>query len=103
MTSSQYSALDTFEIRVKYVWLGTTYKDYTVKTYSSMDLVVRDSMGRQVMLNADGQSPSEYTSSSYKGMSGTFTSVPPGYYQDQSSLNQPSDTVTTDKIGRAHV
>ena len=57
---SEYSAEHTFNIKVKYTWLDSPRKDFTVKVYSVDDRQVLDNLGNMNMLHTDGQSPSEF-------------------------------------------
>jgi hypothetical protein len=66
---SDYSAGDSFTLKVGYKWFTNTVKDYTVKVYSKQDLDIYDQYGELNVLHMDGQSPSGFTDSSYTGMS----------------------------------
>lgn len=66
MTS--YSGGDVFKVRAKYNWFDSPAKDYTVKIYSKQSLEVKDSTGQTNILHMDGQSPSGFTDSTYRGM-----------------------------------
>ena len=65
---TSYNANDSFTLKVRYLWMGSPAKDYTVRIYSKQKLEVLDSHGKTNMLHMDGQLPTGFTNSSYRGM-----------------------------------
>lgn len=65
---TSYSGGDRFKVRAKYIWFDSPAKDYTVSIYSSQSLEVLNSTGQTNILHMDGQSPSGFTTSTYRGM-----------------------------------
>lgn len=68
-----YNAGDVFKIVVGYTWFNSPAKDYTVKIYSKQSLQVKSSTGSTSIKHMDGQEPSGFTTSTYRGMSGSTT------------------------------
>lgn len=68
---TSYAGGDVFKVRAKYLWFNSPAKDYTVKIYSKQALEVKDSTGATNILHMDGQSPSGFTDSTYRGMNPT--------------------------------
>ena len=65
---TSYNAGDVFKVRAKYLWLGSPAKDYTVKIYSKQSLEVKNFLGQTNILHMDGQLPTGFTDSSFRGM-----------------------------------
>jgi len=72
ITSSEYSAGDTFYIAVQYNWAGLydwrthPFSDYTLHVYSKQNLEVKNSKGNTNMWHMDGQYPSHFEDSHYR-------------------------------------
>ena len=60
--------VSTFKIQVTYEFMGSPHPDYTVKVYSKHDRPLKDSSGNTNMVHMDGQQPSGFTNSQFKGM-----------------------------------
>ena len=71
IAAADYTANTSFLLMVKYYWMNSPAKDYTVKVYSKQNLSVLDSNGNTNMKHMDGQTPSGFTDSTYTGMSNT--------------------------------
>ena len=69
MASSNHNTNDIYKLYVKYEWIGSPHRDYTLKAYSKFSSAkIYDSSGNTNKINMDGQSPSGFTDSSYTGM-----------------------------------
>jgi hypothetical protein len=68
-----YSAGDVYKVVVGYTWFNSPAKDYTVKIYSKQSLEVKNASGETNIQHMDGQEPSGFTSSTYRGMTTTTT------------------------------
>ena len=75
---TDYNAGDTFKVRARYEWLGAPDKDYTVKVYSKQNLEIKDSRGQTSVIHMDGQAPSGFTASTYRGMNPSPIEEDPG-------------------------
>ena len=51
---------ETINIFVQYAWLGSPHRDFTVKAYSTNDVMIYDADGQTNMLYTDGREPSEF-------------------------------------------
>jgi len=65
---TSYSGGDVFKVRAKYLWFNSPAKDYTVKIYSKQALEVKDTTGSTNIVHMDGQYPSGFTDSTFRGM-----------------------------------
>jgi hypothetical protein len=74
---TSYNAGDIFKVVVKYMWFDSPAKDYTVKIYSKQTLEVKNSSGETNVIHMDGQEPSGFTTSTYRGMNPPATTVTP--------------------------
>lgn len=63
---------------VKYTWftIPTAARDFTVKVYSKQTLDIKNKNGRMMQLHTDGQEPSEWIGSDYKGMNANLDETP---------------------------
>ena len=62
----QYSAGDTYQVRVGYEWLNSPAPDFTVKVYSKHDTPITDADGQTNMLHTDGvNEPTELRGNGY--------------------------------------
>jgi len=69
IANSNHAANDVYTLYVKYEWIGSPHRDYTLKAYSKFSTAqISDSYGNINKINMDGQSPSGFTDSSYTGM-----------------------------------
>ena len=67
---ADYSAGTQFKIVVRFLWFDSPAPDYTVSVYSRQDLTIYDNYGSVKKYYMDGQQPSGFASSSYRGMNG---------------------------------
>jgi len=51
-------------------WFDSPAPDYTVKVYSKQSLEILDSSNKNTILHYDGQEPTGFTYSHYRGMDG---------------------------------
>ena len=98
--ANTYNNGDTFTIEVKIKWYDHPAKDYTVKVYSKQTLEVKDNQGQTKMLHMDGQSPSGFKNSQYKGMNPSSNPSPspsptPTPTPTPSPTPTPTPTTTT--------
>lgn len=56
----EYDSDEEFQIHVKYEWIGSPRRDFTVKVYSFDGNDVVDEIGLTNMLHTDGNQPSEF-------------------------------------------
>jgi len=99
LEESDYSAGDTFKLKVGYKWWTNPSKDYTVTVYSSQKLDIKDKNGGTNMMHMDGQSPSAFTDSSYTGMAEFNTENSQDNNNDQNDHpDTPNDDDTTDGV-----
>lgn len=69
IANTNHNANDEYILTVKYEWLGSPHKDYTLKAYSKYsNALITNSFGNINKINMDGKSPSGFTGSSYEGM-----------------------------------
>lgn len=62
-----YETGDVVVIGVQMIWFSEV-ADYTLNVYSKMDLEITDADGNTSILNYDGQEPTGFTESTYRGM-----------------------------------
>jgi hypothetical protein len=59
---SDYTGGETLNILVRYDWINSPHKDFTLKLYSQhTGTMIYDDTGNTNMLHTDGQEPSEFT------------------------------------------
>jgi len=75
VSTTDYTAGTTLSIVVKYEWMGSPHKDYTVKVYSKSSGKITNAQGATVLQHMDGQEPSGFTSSTFRGMNGCPSAV----------------------------
>ena len=69
IANTNHAVNDAYTIMVKYEWIGSPHRDYTLKAYSKFtNAKISDAYGNTNKLNMDGQSPRGFTSSSYEGI-----------------------------------
>jgi hypothetical protein len=61
-------------INVRYEWLGSPFKEYTLKAYSKYDSKILDTIGNSNQVYMNGESPSGFTESTYQGMENNYCS-----------------------------
>jgi hypothetical protein len=93
---SDYSAGDTFTFKVGFKWFTNPVKDYTVTLYSSQSIDVKDKSGNTNVLHMDGQSPSGFTGSNYKGMGDFNTAAGQDTNNDQNDHPDTAGDTTPD-------
>lgn len=49
-------------------WFNSPHKDYTLKVYSKQSVPIKDSNNVMNQLHTDGKSPTEFTASTFCGM-----------------------------------
>ena len=57
-----------YTIYVKYQFVGSPFKDYTLKAYSQFDQPIFDQNHNINEIHMDGQEPSGFTHSDFRGM-----------------------------------
>jgi len=91
---ADYAAGDVFAVYVKYDWWGSPAPDYTVKVYSTQTIEVLDEAEQTRQFHTDGQSPSEFTESTYCGMTNGCTPTTPYDAADYPKTAAKADTAS---------
>lgn len=64
------AGVERYLIYVEYEWLGSPVPDYTLKVYSKSNTGITDGSYQSHQIHMDGQQPSGFTGTSYRGMGG---------------------------------